>query len=133
MRDRNIATLYKNKRDRSDCNNYRGISLLSIVGKVFARVVLNRLQKLAVRVYPESQRGFKSGRSTIDMIFISLRQLPEKCTEQRQHLYTAFIDLTKVFDLVSRSGLFQVVAKIGCSPKLSSIIQSFRNDMKGIV
>ena len=53
MKDAKIVTLYKNKGDRSDCNNYRGISLLSIVGKAFARVVLNRLQPLAERVYPE--------------------------------------------------------------------------------
>ncbi|XP_037804032.1 uncharacterized protein LOC119598476 [Penaeus monodon] len=74
MRDANIVTLYKNKGDRRDCNNYRGISLLSIVGKAFARVVLNRLQLLTERVYPEAQCGFRAGRSTIDMIF-SLRQL----------------------------------------------------------
>ena len=37
MRDATIITLFKNKGDQSDCNNYRGISLLSIVGKVFAR------------------------------------------------------------------------------------------------
>ena len=43
MRDANIVTLYKNKGDRSDCNNYRGISLLSIVGKVFAGVTLTRV------------------------------------------------------------------------------------------
>ncbi|XP_047498459.1 uncharacterized protein LOC125045298 [Penaeus chinensis] len=43
MRDANIVTLYKNKGDKSDCNNYRGISLLSIVGKVFAQVTLARL------------------------------------------------------------------------------------------
>ena len=46
MRDAKIVTLYKNKGDRSDCNNYRGISLLSVVGKVFARVILVRLQEL---------------------------------------------------------------------------------------
>ena len=50
----NVVTLYKNKGDRSDCNSYRGISLLSIVGKVFARVVLKRLLVLAEQVYPES-------------------------------------------------------------------------------
>ena len=40
MRDAKIITLYKNKGERSDCNNYRGISLLSVTGKVFAKVIL---------------------------------------------------------------------------------------------
>ena len=132
MRDANIVTLYKNKGDRSDCNNYRGISLLSIVGKLFARVALKRLQALAERVYPESQCGFRAGRSTIDMVF-SLRQLQEKCREQRQPLFIAFIDLTKAFDLVSRDDLFKILAKIGCPPRLLSIIRSFHDNMKGTV
>ena len=63
MRDANIVILYKNKGDRSDCNNYPGISLLSIVGKVFALVALTGLQFLATRVYPESQCGFRASRS----------------------------------------------------------------------
>ena len=74
MRDAKIITLYKNKGDRSDCNNYRGISLLAIVGKVFARVILSRLQILADRVYPESQCGFRAKRSTIDMVFSLMLQ-----------------------------------------------------------
>ena len=132
MRDANVITLYKNKGDRGDCNNYRGISLLSVVGKVFARVVLKRLQVLAEQVYPESQCGFRANRSTVDMIF-SLRQLQEKCREQRQPLFIAFIDLTKAFDLVSRDGLFKILPKIGCPPRLLSIIRSFHEDMKGTV
>ena len=59
MRDAKIVTLYKKNGERSDCNNYRGVSLLSIVGKVFARVILTRLLKMAERVYPESQCGFE--------------------------------------------------------------------------
>ena len=116
----------------SDCNNYRGISLLSIVGKLFARSVLKKLQVLADRVYPESQCGFRAKRSTTDMIF-SLRQLQEKCREQRRPLFISFIDLTKAFDLVSRDGLFQILEKIGCPPKLLSIIKSFHSDMMGVV
>ena len=50
MIDCNIVTLCKNKRDRIDCNSYRRISQLGMVGKIFARVVLNRLQKVADRV-----------------------------------------------------------------------------------
>ena len=60
MRYSKIITLYKNKGERNDCNTYRGISLLGIVGKVFARVILIRLQKLTERIYPESQCGFRA-------------------------------------------------------------------------
>ena len=124
MRDATIITLCKNKGDRSDCNNYRGISLMSIVGKVFARVLLTRLQVLADCVYPESQCGFRAGRSTMDMIF-TVRQLQEKSREQGKPLYLAFIDLTKAFDLVSRKGFFQLLERIGCPPKLHSMIVSY--------
>ena len=132
MRDAKIITLFKNKGERSDWNNYRGISLLSVIGKVFARVILIRLQKLAERVYPESQCGFRAGRSTIDLV-LSLRQLQEKCREQQMPLYIAFIDLAKAFDLVSRDGLFQILPKIGCPPKLQGMIESFHTNMKGTV
>ena len=94
------------------------------------RVILKRLQVLSEQVYPESQCGFRANRSTIDMIF-SLKQLQEKCREQRQPLFVAFIDLTKAFDLVSRDGLFNILPKIGYPPKLLSIIRSFQEDMKG--
>ena len=132
MKDVKIITLYKNKGDRSDCNNHRGISLLSTVSKVFAKVILIRLQKLAERIYPEAQCGFRAERSTIGMIF-SLRQIQEKCREQQMPLYIAFIDLTKAFDLVSRNGLFKILSKIGCPPKLLSMIESLHTDMQGTV
>ena len=114
-RDSKIITIYKNKGERNDCNNYRGISPRSIVGRVFARVILIRLQKLAERIYPESQCGFRAERSTIDMI-VSLRQLQEKCREQHLPLYIAFIDLTKAFDLVSRDGLFFLLQRSVAHP-----------------
>ena len=132
MRDAKIVTLYKNKGARSDCNNYRGISLLIIVGKLFAKVLLSRLQQLAERVYPESQCGFRAERSTRDMVF-SLRQLQEKCREQQGPLYIAFIDLTKVLDLVSRDGLFKALPKIGCPPILLSMVRSFHDNMQATI
>ena len=66
------------------------------------------------------------------MVF-SLRQLQEKCREQRQPLFIGFIDLTKAFDLVSRDGLFKILPKIGCPRRLLSFIRSFHDDMKGTV
>nr|XP_049705654.1 transposon TX1 uncharacterized 149 kDa protein [Helicoverpa armigera] len=97
MRDADIITLYKGKGDRGDCNNYRGISLLSVTGKAFAKVILKKIETLAARIYPESQCGFRPGRSTNDMIF-TLRQLQEKSREHQTPLYIAFVDLNKAFD-----------------------------------
>ena len=88
-------TLYKNKGDRSDCNNFQGISLLSVVGKVCPRADLTKLHILAERTLPESQCGFRTGRSTIDMIF-SVRELQEKCREQRRPLFILALRLELV-------------------------------------
>ena len=74
-KDASIETIYK-KDDRTDCANYRGISPLSIAGKIVARILLNRLSThITPEVVPETQCGF---RSTVDMIF-GLRQLQEVC------------------------------------------------------
>jgi hypothetical protein len=132
LKNANIITLYKNKGDRSDCNNYRGISLLSLAGKILARVILPRLQSLAERILPESQCGFRASRSTIDMVF-SVKQLQEKCIEQSRPLYMVFVDLTKAFDYVSRSGLFIILQRLGCPPKLLSIVREFHCNMKSTV
>lgn len=132
MKNADIVTLYKGKGDRGDCSNHRGISLLSIAGKAFARVVLKRLETLANRIYPETQCGFRAGRSTNDMIF-TLRQLQEKCREQGKPLYMAFVDLNKAFDTVSRAGLYNILSRIGCPPTLLSLIKAFHDDMKGFV
>ena len=74
----------------------------------------------------------QSRKVTIDRIF-SLRQLQEKCREQRKPLYIALIDLTKTFDLVSRKGLFTLLQRVGCPPKLLRMITSFHKDMQGTV
>ena len=66
------------------------------------------------------------------MVF-SLPQLQKKCREQQMPLYIAFIDLTKAFDHVSRDGLFKAPHKIGCPPRLHSLIESFHSNMKSTV
>ena len=127
-----IVSLFKNKGSKSDCGNYRGISLLSIAGKIFARVILNRLITVSEQNLPEAQCGFGPGKSTVDMIF-AMRQLQEKCIEQNMRLFFLFIDLTKAFDTVNREALWTVLEHIGCSPKFLSMIRLFHDDMTGQV
>ena len=111
FKDASIVHLYKRTGNRQTCDNHRGISLLSIAGKILARILLNRLSvHLEKGLLPESQCGFRKDRGTIDMIFAA-RQLQEKCQEQNAGLYSTYVDLTKAFDTVSREGLWRIMAK----------------------
>ena len=131
-KDANITAIFK-KGDRKDCGNYRGISLLSIAGKIMARILLNRVnQMISPVVLPETQCGFREGRSTMDMVF-SLRQVQDKCQEQNMPLYAVFIDFTKAFDTVSREGLWIVLRKFGCTQKVINIIRSLHDGMQAQV
>ena len=68
-----IVPVYKGKGDRRDCANYRGISILSIPGKIYGRVLINRVIESTKEQVAEEQGGFRSGRGCIDQIFILKR------------------------------------------------------------
>ena len=69
FRDALVVALYKNKGSKVNCGNKRGISLLSIAGKILARIILNRLIAVSEANLPDVQCRFRPGRSTVDMIF----------------------------------------------------------------
>ena len=85
------------------------------------------LEHVVDLVLIESQCGFRLGRSTIDMIFVA-RQLQEKCRQQHQDLYMAFVDLTKSFDAFNRDLLWNILRKFSCPPTFIAILQ-FNTDM----
>lgn len=133
FRDAVIITLYKNKGEKSDCSNYRGITLLAIAGKALARMLLNRfVPVIAEDILPETQCGFRSNRGTTDMVFV-LRQLQEKCREQNKGLYITFVDLTKAFDTVNREALWKILKRLGCPPKFTNMVVQLHQDQKGVV
>ena len=107
-----LVSLYKGKAEKSIYDHYHGIILLGSVGKVLARLLLNRLtENICPGVISESQNLFRSGRGTVDMI-VSVRQIQGKCIEQRKPLYQVFVDMA--FDTVNREAFWKTVAKIGC-------------------
>ena len=134
FKDASIVHLYKRKGNRLDCNNHRGIALLSVAGKILARILLNCLTEHLEHevLLPESQCGFRQGRGTVDMIFAA-RQLQEKCREQNVSLYSTFIDLTKAFDTVSRQGLWKIMEKFGCPNIFINMFREFHDGMQARV
>ena len=64
-----IIPIYK-KGCRTECSNYRGISLLSVVGKIYARIVSDRLKVLTNALVMDEQGGFRTGRGCIDQVLL---------------------------------------------------------------
>ncbi|VDL98527.1 unnamed protein product [Schistocephalus solidus] len=115
--------------NRQLCDNHRGISLLNIAGKIFARILRNRLNgHLEQGLLPESQCGFLRHCGTTNMIFAA-RQLREKCQEMQTHLYTIFVDLTTAFNTVNRDGLWKVMQKFGCPERFTHMVRQLHGGM----
>ena len=99
-----------------------------MVGKLFGRVIQERLQVVAERVLPDSQCGFRKGRGCCDMIFVA-RQLLEKTREHHDSLFTLFVDLRKAYDSVPREALWQVLDKCGVPPRMLQVVKSLHQGM----
>ena len=127
-KDASIIKLFK-KGDTMECGNYRGISILTVVGKILSNIFLVRLKPIMEAVVPESQCGFRNGRGTDDMIFCA-RQIQEKCKEQGMPLFMVFIDLTKAYDTVNRTLLWLLLARYGLPEKLVNLIRNMHDGMK---
>ena len=95
-----IVSLFK-KGDREDPGNYRGITLLDVIGKLYCRVINNRLLKyleLNGKLH-EGQGGFRIGRSCIDNIF-SLTELIQGHIKEGKFTYAFFLDVKKAYDTI---------------------------------
>ena len=119
-KDATLIPVHK-KRARNECDNYRGISLLSVPGKVLALVLLERMQVIVEPQLLEAQCGFKKGRSTVDQIWLT-RQVVERAAEYHTPVYLCFVDLIKAYDSVDRAALLAVLRSFAVPNQLVNLV-----------
>ena len=103
-------------------DNYRAITLLSVLGKLPTRILNNKISEWAENylVLIETQAGFRPGTSTIDNIFV-LHGLISHILNQGSKLYRAFVDYTKAFDYIIHENLWYEIIKYGLRGKIFNI------------
>ena len=77
----------------------------------------------------ESQCGFGKDKGTIETMFTA-RQFQEKGQEQTMDLYMTFVNLTKVFDIVSHDVLWKIMTKSGCPSSFIAMMRQFHVGMQ---
>ena len=100
------------KKDRRVCSNYRGVSLLSVPGKVLFLTLLERLQAIIEPQLMEAQCGFRERCGTVDQIWVA-RQVVEKAAEYHTPVLMCFVDLMKAYESVDCSALVAVLKSYG--------------------
>ena len=129
-----VITVSHKKGDMMECGNYRGISLVSHAGKVLLKVVVRRLGDYceAKGLLPEEQCGFRSDRSTTDMMFV-IRRLQEIGGKAGVSLFMCSIDLQKAYDIVDRALLGQVLTRVGVPLQMIAAIRQYHDGMRACV
>jgi sorting nexin-29 len=106
-----VVPIHK-KGDKTDCSNYRGISLLSISYNILSNILLSRLIPYADEIIGDHQCGFRRNRSSTDQIFY-IRQILEKMWVYNGTVHQLFIDFKKAYDSVWREALYNVLIEFG--------------------
>ena len=129
-----VITVLHKKCDKTEYGNYRSISLVSHAGKVIFKVTDRRLSAYceANGLLLEKQCGFRTDRSTIDMMLV-VRRLQEIGRKAGVSIFMCFIDLQKAYDTVDRTLLLQVLTRIGVPPQMIAVIRQFLDGMRACV
>ena len=129
-----IRPIFKRSGDPKQPENYRPITILSCFGKLFTAILNLRLNNFLQfhNILEENQAGFRSGYSTTDHIF-TLHTLTEILKKKKKKLFCSFIDFSKAFDSVWRTGLWMKLLGNGIQGKLFRVIYNLYRNIKSCV
>ena len=122
-RDGLIVNIFK-KGDREDPGNYRGITLLSVVGKVFCKILNNRLVQCLDKegALHEGQAGFRLNRGCMDNVY-TLNEIVQGRLREDKKTYAFFLDIQKAYDTVWHDGLWYKLWDMGVKGRMWRVIK----------
>lgn len=118
------------KGDKTDANNYRGISLLPVTYKILSKALLNRLEAQLDPQIGDYQGGFRKGRSCTEQI-LNLKFIIRYRRQRAKDIHVTFVDFKKAYDSIDRETLFNTLEEFGADDKSVAITKNFnKNEIK---
>ena len=115
------------KGSKIDPENYRGISLLSFLGKFFSAILNQRLVKYAIEhnIFTKEQLGLIPGNRTSDALIILHNIVKYYCGKSSRLIYACFVDFKKAFDSIPRQKIFVKHIKHNITGKFYDCIKKY--------
>ena len=122
----NVAAIWKGKGAKDDPTNYRPISVLPVLARLFEKAVTTQLTRYCVshNVIPQEQFGFRA-KSNCEMTLIAALDSWMRKVDQGEVVGALLIDLSKAFDTVPHQRLLGELTKIGCGVGVVRWFQSY--------
>ena len=120
-----VTPIYK-KGNKECIENYRPVSILPIFGKIFEKIIYNRLYTFltANGVLHDEQFGFRKGHSTTHALHRSVINISKSLSNNR-HVLGIFIDLSKAFDTLDHNILLKKVENYGIRGHALNLLRSY--------
>ena len=128
-----IVPLYKDG-DKKNVDNYRGITLLSVVGKLYTSILNNRISQWLEKKKKlvEEQGGFRTKRCTSEQIFI-LKETIQARRRVNKRTVCCFLDIRKAYDTVFREGLWERMRDKGINGKMWRVVRNLYREVGSCV
>lgn len=126
-----ISPIHKSG-DKSNIENYRPISIISAISKIFERAIHNHISIITKDLISIKQHGFRTGKSTLSNLLEYDDYLVNNMVKGSQ-VDTIFTDMSKAFDKVSHNILLKKLATFRLNKCLIKLIESFLKNRKQIV
>ena len=117
-----VVSVFKNVGERSVAKNYCPVSLLSVISKVFEKLVNNRIVHHQEEC--DFQYGFRSSRSTADLLTV-VSDTIARAFNRSGATQAVALDIFKAFDRVWHAGLLHKLKSYGISGQIFDLISSF--------
>ena len=121
-----VTPIPKQGKSRKEVGNYRPISLPSHIGKIYERIVKQRLNHFCESkgVIPLCQAGFRIGRGVSDHL-VRLGARVRRARLRRRALYSCFFDVRRAYDTVWHGRLLRKVKEVGLSGQMYNFVKAF--------